>query len=298
MHHESEALDKERLETSPPRADRNCMVRLSKLIVSVSLTAVTLALPGLANASEPNASEQGAYIVTEGDTLGGISAAMGVPLGDLLQANGLIVTSVILPGQRLEVPDVSARGSSAVAAGPLHTVAAGDTLGGIAARHDVSLESLLAANQMSVNSLITPGMSLVLPAGAAPPADSPGGRIALVLEYALAQVGKPYEFFTAGSATFDCSGLTMAAYGRVGIPLVHHSPTQAGQGAAVDYWNGPIRSGDLVFLDTDWDGVIDHVGIALDATTWVHASESRDVVLTAPIPAKSVIVGVRRFVAE
>lgn len=229
---------KERLETSPPRADRNCMVRLSKLIVSVSLTAVTLAMPGLANASE-----QGEYVVVEGDTLSGIATTMGVPLGDLLQANGLAVTSVILPGHRLDVP-------------------AGTTV-----------ESAI-------------------------PETAAGGKVGAVLDFALAQVGKPYEFFTAGSATFDCSGLTMSAFGRVGVPLVHHSATQAGQGSAVDYWNGPIRAGDLVFLDTDWNGVIDHVGIALNATTWVHASESRGVVLTSPMPSKSVIVAVRRFVAE
>src|SRR4051812_4872472 len=33
-----------------------------------------------------------------------------------------------------------------------------------------------------------------------------------VINYALAQLGKGYAFNTAGPTTFDCSGLTKAAY--------------------------------------------------------------------------------------
>jgi len=208
------------------------MVRLTKLIVSVSLTAAALTLPAVADAAD----------------------------------------------------------------GGTYTVNDGDTLSGIAARYDVSLALLLALNDLSVTSLITPGMSLALPADAATPGPAQSGPIGTVVDYALAQVGKPYQFFTAGPAMFDCSGLTMAAYARVGVTLVHHSPTQAQQGSAVDYWNGPIRSGDLVFLDSDWDGVIDHVGLALNATTWVQASQSHGAVVTGPLPPRRVIVAVRRFV--
>lgn len=279
------------------------MVRLSKLIVGVSLSVATLSLP-----VSVGAASRDAYVVVEGDTLIDIAASMGVPLGDLLRVNGLTVTSLILPGQRLEVPDVNGSGGSSPAAtGPVYTVVAGDTLSGIASRHGVSLESLLTLNSLSVTSLIMPGMKVALPSGATAQSGATGqtsgrsgarsGKAATVVDFALAQVGKPYKFFTAGSATFDCSGLTMAAYGRVGISLIHHAATQAQSGSAVDHWNESIRAGDLVFLDNDWNGVIDHVGIAVNSTTWVHASESRGVVLTAPMPPRSVIVSVRRFVS-
>lgn len=272
------------------------MARLSRLIVSVSLSAAALALPVVAGASGGDV-----YIVNEGDTLSGIAVAVGVPLEELLMVNDLTPTSVIVPGQHLAVPDVAVPDvtvdvSSTASAGPDHTVAAGDTLGGIAVRYQVSLASLLAINNLTATSLITPGMRLALPATATTAVATSGGTIDAVVAHALAQVGKPYEFFTAGPNAFDCSGLTMAAYDRIGITLIHQSASQARQGSAVDFWHESIRSGDLVFLDSDWDGVIDHVGVALDAATWVQASESRGIVLTAPIPPKSVIVSVRRLV--
>ena len=103
-------------------------------------------------------------------------------------------------------------------------------------------------------------------------------------------------FFTAGPGAFDCSGLTMAAYSRVGVSLIHQAASQARRGRAVDFWSQPIKAGDLVFLDGDWDGTIDHVGMALGPTTWVQASQSHDRVMTGPLPPRSVIIAVRRLV--
>jgi cell wall-associated NlpC family hydrolase len=123
--------------------------------------------------------------------------------------------------------------------------------------------------------------------------DSPTGR---AVQFALAQLGKPYVFFTKGASTFDCSGLTLAAYSQIGIELVHNAAAQATQGKAVDYWHTALQAGDLVFLDGDWDGEIDHVGMAINATSWVQASESNGGVVTGPLPSDSVIVAVRRMV--
>ena len=48
-----------------------------------------------------------------------------------------------------------------------------------------------------------------------------------------------------------------------------------------------------MFLDGDWNGEIDHVGIALGPTTWVQASKTHDVVMTGPLPPRSVTIAVR-----
>lgn len=271
------------------------MARLSRVVAGVSIGLATLTLPVVARPTA--AAESAVYVVQAGDTLIGIARWLGVPLDDLLAVNGLTLTSLIVPGQQLVVPAGDAGGGEGWApGGATYTVVAGDTLSGIAARHDVGLSALLAVNGLELTSLITPGMTLALPAGAAaasPPADGPA---AAAVAYALAQVGKPYQFFTAGPASFDCSGLTLAAYRTVGIDLVHHSASQALQGSPVDYWNGSIRAGDLVFLDEDWDGVIDHVGLAISPWMWVQASQSHGTVLTGPLPPRSVIVAVRRLV--
>jgi peptidoglycan DL-endopeptidase CwlO len=58
------------------------------------------------------------------------------------------------------------------------------------------------------------------------PSPSPhrsSGRVATVIAFARAQVGKPYRWGAAGPNAYDCSGLVMAAFARIGIRLPHQS---------------------------------------------------------------------------
>ncbi|HKU10395.1 MAG TPA: LysM peptidoglycan-binding domain-containing protein [Sinomonas sp.] len=55
-------------------------------------------------AAAPATPSAGSYRIKPGDTLYGISAKLGVPLGDLLSANGLSLTSVIYSGRSLMLP--------------------------------------------------------------------------------------------------------------------------------------------------------------------------------------------------
>ncbi|MHA7263889.1 LysM peptidoglycan-binding domain-containing protein [Arthrobacter sp. TMN-37] len=133
----------------------------------------------------------GSYVVKPGDTLGAIASRHGVSLDSVLKANGLSMNSIIRPGQKIIVGGAPAgRPAPAPAPAPVkpapaapagsYVVKPGDTLGAIASRHGVSLQSLLSANRLSMNSVIHPGQKLVLggnpaaPAGpAAPPAAPP-----------------------------------------------------------------------------------------------------------------------------
>ena len=54
--------------------------------------------------------------------------------------------------------------------------------------------------------------------------------IQAVLAFALAQLGKPYVFGAEGPDTYDCSGLTKAAYHAIGIELPHYTGTQVTRG--------------------------------------------------------------------
>jgi len=123
-----------------------------------------------------------AYTVVSGDYLYGIAAKHRVRLADLLAANGLQVTSLILPGQTLKLP-AGATAPTAIVATPAvaasaasgngastYTIVAGDTLSGIAGRAGVTLSALLTLNNLTVTSLILPGRTLQLPSGATPPA--------------------------------------------------------------------------------------------------------------------------------
>ena len=300
-------------------------VSLAALLGANGMTASSLIMPGMTltlpagavapaattNSNPTTTTSAGTYTVKAGDSLSAIAARNRVTLAALLAANNLTATSLITPGMKLALPagagapsSSSSNGSSNVGAGGSYTVKAGDSLSKIAARNGVTLGALLTANNMTATSLITPGMTLALPAGASPAqpqtTDQPaaGSRIDTVLQFALSQQGKPYQFAASGPDAYDCSGLTRRAYAQIGINLVHQSAAQATQGTAVAFWSEPIRPGDLVFMATRGNDVISHVGIAIDGDTWIQARRPGDVVRVGPMPAKTSIVAVRRFVTS
>lgn len=94
------------------------------------------------------------------------------------------------------------------------------------------------------------------------------GRSALALRYALAQIGDVYVFGSAGTATWDCSGLTMRAFQQAGVSLPHSSAAQSNYGKRVPF--SSVQPGDLVFYGSP----ISHVAIYLGGGRMVNAPRS------------------------
>lgn len=67
--------------------------------------------------------------------------------------------------------------------------------------------------------------------------------------FALRQVGKAYVYATAGPTTFDCSGLTKAAYAQIRLGLPHFSGAQLHIGIPVA--PDALRPGDLLTYGPD-----------------------------------------------
>ena len=87
------------------------------------------------------------------------------------------------------------------------------------------------------------------------------------------------------------------AYAQIGVTMPHYSGAQALLGTGVDWTTQPVRAGDLVFLESSvGSGVISHVGIAINATQWIQAPRSGDVVRVGSIPSTRVIA-IRRLVS-
>jgi cell wall-associated NlpC family hydrolase len=107
--------------------------------------------------------------------------------------------------------------------------------------------------------------------GASAPAASGGGGTGSSAAVAAAQskIGVPYATAGVGPGGFDCSGLTMWAFGQAGISLPRTSYAQFGVGTPVS--RSAIQAGDLVFFNTSGSGA-SHVGIATSATTAISAT--------------------------
>ncbi|MFL6061436.1 MAG: NlpC/P60 family protein [Marmoricola sp.] len=91
------------------------------------------------------------------------------------------------------------------------------------------------------------------------------GRAAIAVRYAMAQVGKAYVYGASGPSAFDCSGLTMRAWGAAGVGLPHSSNAQQGSGMRVS--ESELQPGDLVFYYSP----VSHVGMYIGNGLIVNA---------------------------
>jgi peptidoglycan DL-endopeptidase CwlO len=139
-----------------------------------------------------------------------------------------------------------------------------------------------AAQQTSQSTPSTP-TSIVPPPG--PPVASNGAGHPQAASIALQYLGVPYVYGGASPGGFDCSGLVMYVYARLGISLPHYTVAQ---------WNAtqPVASpapGDLVFFDG-----LGHVGIYIGNGQMVDAPHTGSVVRIDSISGFGSYNGARR----
>jgi cell wall-associated NlpC family hydrolase len=76
--------------------------------------------------------------------------------------------------------------------------------------------------------------------------------------FACQQAGKPYVWAAAGPGSYDCSGLTLAAWKQVGVYLPHNAAEQRHSMPSVS--RADLRIGDLVFYYPTLHHVAIYVG--------------------------------------
>jgi cell wall-associated NlpC family hydrolase len=93
----------------------------------------------------------------------------------------------------------------------------------------------------------------------------------IAANWALSQLGKPYQWGAAGPQTYDCSGLTMVAWAHAGVSLLHYTGYQWDEGPHVPL--DQLQRGDLLFYATDNSDpdTIHHVGIYIGNGMMVDA---------------------------
>jgi peptidoglycan DL-endopeptidase CwlO len=136
------------------------------------------------------------------------------------------------------------------------------------------LRQLVAKNQAELNKLTAP-----------PASGSSGGPITYTgpatgaartaISFALAQVGKPYEWGATGPNAYDCSGLVQAAWAAAGVSIPR---TTYEMWAALPHVPASsVRPGDLAFFDGEG-----HVAMYIGGGKYVDAPQSGENVEVIP----------------
>ena len=147
------------------------------------------------------------------------------------------------------------------------------------------------------------------PSTTTPPATGDAGRVEIVVDRALSQLGVTYAWGGGNAAGptrgirdggvadsfgdfdrtgFDCSGLMIYAFAGIGTMLPHYSGYQAAAGRTVPL--ADRKPGDMLFWADPADGV-HHVALYLGRNRMVEAPESGKVVRISPVRLGDGIVG-------
>lgn len=110
-----------------------------------------------------------------------------------------------------------------------------------------------------------------------PPTRVASGNVEIAIQFAMAQLGKPYRWAGAGPNFYDCSGLVMVAFSKIGIKLPHYTKTMIGYGKPVS--RGAMKRGDIVFPGSG------HVGIYLGNNQFIHAPQPGEVIKISTVYA-------------
>ena len=110
---------------------------------------------------------------------------------------------------------------------------------------------------------------------AAPVAAS--GRASAAVSYAMSQVGDAYVYGAAGPSAFDCSGLTMMAWGAAASAC--RTPPERRWAPARRCPRRSLQPGDLVFYYSP----VSHVGMYIGGGQIVHAANPGTGVAVAPV---------------
>ena len=173
-----------------------------------------LTIPGPAApaaAATPAPAPAATYTVVRGDTVSAIALRHGTTTAAIVAANGLDSAARIRAGQVLTVPGAAASAAAAPVAAPAAapattvtvTVARGDTVSGLAAKHGTTTAAIVTANKLDARATIRIGQALSVPGVAAP---------------GTALVGNTFAGRTYPAATVASANQNKATLLAMGVP--------------------------------------------------------------------------------
>ncbi|MFI6511399.1 NlpC/P60 family protein [Streptosporangium sp. NPDC050855] len=106
------------------------------------------------------------------------------------------------------------------------------------------------------------------------------GNARAALQFAFAQVGKPYQYGGTGPGGWDCSGLVQASWRTGGVSIPRTTWQQWSWGASRKVSLNDLQPGDLIFSEG-----LGHVSMYAGDGKIVHAPQTGDVVKVVPLSA-------------
>ena len=190
----------------------------------IPASVVSTTIPAAFQPAQPAAPAE--YTIVRGDTVSAIAGRFGLDTGEILKLNNLQANTIIYPGQKLKLSGSPAPAAPAPApaaapaapapgAGATYTVKSGDTLGAIAARHNVALSDVFTWNNLSMRSIIYPGQKIKVGGGSAPAPAAPAPAAPAPAPAALASTSAP----ATGSYTIKAGDTLSAIASRNGVKL-------------------------------------------------------------------------------
>jgi LysM repeat protein len=190
----------------------------------IPAASVSTTVPSAFQPAEPAAPAE--YTIARGDTISGIAGKFGLDTYEVLKLNNLQPSTLIYPGQKIKLSgSATSPAPAAPAAAPTapatqatgggsYTVKSGDTLGAIAARHNVSLSDIFSWNGLNMRSVIYPGQKVKVGAGEAAAPAAPA------LQPASAPAAPaPAPAAPTGSYTIKAGDTLSAIASRHGVKL-------------------------------------------------------------------------------
>jgi cell wall-associated NlpC family hydrolase len=162
--------------------------------------------------------------------------------------------------------------------------------GQLATQMNARVQAIQHRESVLNGAAFTQAMSIFKQTGQYPNFTIPGNSVGVqALRFALTRRGDPYVWGGAGPNDFDCSGLVMWAYGKVGISLPHFTGDQWNSGQHIS--RSQLEPGDLVFFFPD----ISHVGLyvgdglMLDAPTFGQPVQIQPIFWSAYVGAVRIV---------
>ena len=185
------------------------------------------------SATTETASTGGNYTVRSGDTLSSIASAQGVSLNELMSANGLSASSIIYPGDTLQLSGSAGTSAETASTGTSAETAAAET-----------------TQTASADPASTESAGMTMQTASTTSSASGWQGTAASTAISIANSGATYSYGGNGPTSYDCSGFTSAAFAAAGIDLPRTSGAQysaASQYVSLDN----LQVGDLVFWSSN-----------------------------------------------